>query len=145
MSLTAAGEGTSPSHALKLYEHMVACSPFDGGTVRLSGTFDIGSQNSLVNQKRLHMVVRQGLSYLSDWRPSQIEKRWAGHRPTSGDDLPIIGGVPGHPGLFIATGHGTLGVSLGPTTGALLAREMLQNEPQAVLEPFRVSRFLRSR
>jgi D-amino-acid dehydrogenase len=139
-SMTAVGQGTVPSHPLKLYENMVACSPF-GSAVRLSGTFDLGARDNVVNTKRLDMVVRQGLSYLRDWRPTDVEVRWVGHRPTTVDDLPIIGPVPGRRGLYLATGHGTLGVTLGPITGALVAEEIAHHTHQPLLTPFRLTRF----
>ncbi|CAN5263369.1 D-amino acid dehydrogenase [soil metagenome] len=139
-SLTAIGSGTVPRHPLKLYENMVACSPF-GDAVRLSGTFDIGARGSEVNTTRLDMVLRQGLSYLRDWRPTRIDLEWAGHRPTTADDLPVIGPVPGHRGLYVATGHGTLGVTLGPVTGALAATEIALGTDHRVLAPFRINRF----
>ncbi|TYL49898.1 FAD-dependent oxidoreductase [Nocardioides sp. BGMRC 2183] len=139
-SMTAYGEGTAPTHPLKLYEHMVACSPF-GDAVRLSGTFDIGRRDLRLNRKRLDMVVRHGLTYLESWRPTQVEVEWVGHRPTTVDDAPVIGPVPGREGLYLATGHGTLGVTLGPVTGALAAREIDREERQPLLEPFRLTRF----
>lgn len=139
-SMTAFGAGTAPSHPLKLYENMVACSPF-GNAVRLSGTFDIGARDHRLNTKRLDMVVRQGLTFLKDWHPTDIEVQWVGHRPTTVDDTPIIGPVAGHDGLYLATGHGTLGITLGPITGALAAREIVRGETQPLLEPFRLSRF----
>jgi D-amino-acid dehydrogenase len=139
-SMTAFGEGTAPTHPLKLYENMVACSPF-GNAVRLSGTFDIGNRDFTLNRKRLDMVVRQGCSFLEDWRPTDVEIEWVGHRPTAADDLPIIGPVPGRSGLYLATGHGTLGVTLGPVTGALAAKEIARHGQQQLLEPFRLTRF----
>lgn len=139
-SMTARGEGIAPSHPLKLYENMVACSPF-GDAVRLSGTFDVGARDDALNRRRLDMVVRQGLTYLQDWRPTEVEVEWVGHRPTSADDLPIIGAVPEQPGLYLATGHGTLGVTLGPLTGALVAREIISGEEKTSLTPFRLARF----
>ncbi|MFE3281227.1 NAD(P)/FAD-dependent oxidoreductase [Nocardia sp. NPDC059239] len=139
-SMTARGEGVTPSHPLKLYENMVACSPF-GNAVRLSGTFDIGRRDTTLNRKRLDMIVRQGLGYLEDWRPTEIDIEWVGHRSTTVDDLPIIGPVPGQRGLYLATGHGTLGVTLGPLTGALAAREIAHQQEQQALEPFRLTRF----
>lgn len=139
-SMTAYGRGTAPSHPLKLYESMVACSPF-GGAVRLSGTFDIGRRDFELDRKRLDTVVREGLSYLKTWRPTEIDVEWIGHRPTTADDLPVIGPVPTHEGLYLATGHGTLGVTLGPVTGALAAREIAQRTEHALLTPFRLDRF----
>lgn len=139
-SMTARGSGTAPKRPLKLYENMVACSPF-GDAVRLSGTFDIGRRDFTLSRKRLDMVVRHGLSYLEDWKPTDIEVEWVGHRPTSSDDTPIIGPAPALPGLYVATGHGTLGVTLGPVTGHLVAQEMAIGQPRPELDAFRPTRF----
>lgn len=139
-SLTARGEGTLPMHPLKLSEDMVACSPF-GDAVRLSGAFDLADRDSAVSKKRLGAIVDKGLSYLESWRPTQIDIEWVGHRPMAPDDLPIIGPVPGHAGLYAVSGHGTLGVTLGPITGRLVACELTENSPQPMLNPFRLTRF----
>lgn len=139
-SVTAQGTGLAPRRPLKLFEDMVACSPFKQG-VRLSGTFDVGRRDISLDRRRLNMVVRRGLTYLTDWQPSEIEFEWVGHRPTTSDDLPVIGSVPGHRGIYLATGHGTLGVTLGPVTGALIAREISSGIPEPVLSPFRLTRF----
>lgn len=142
-SMTAVGDGTTPRHPLKLYENMVACSPF-GRSVRLSGTFDIGARDSRLDRRRLATVVRQSRSYLRDWRPTEVQCEWVGHRPTTVDDLPVIGPVQGHHGLYVATGHGTLGITLGPLTGSLAAQEIATGVPQKRLAPFRLDRFRHS-
>ncbi|CAB9504607.1 D-amino acid dehydrogenase [Seminavis robusta] len=45
-------------------------------------------------------------------------------RPASPDDLPIVGAIPEVPGLFVHTGHGTLGWTTGLATGVCLAQSM---------------------
>jgi D-amino-acid dehydrogenase len=45
-------------------------------------------------------------------------------RPISPDDLPLVGEVDELPGLFLHTGHGTLGWTLGLTTGDCLAQAL---------------------
>ena len=141
VSLTARGEGVIPQHPLKLFEKMVASSPYDGGLMRFSGTFDVGDRSEVVNKKRLDMVVRDALEFFESWSPREVEKERAGHRPTSADDAPLIGAIPRHDGLYVATGHGTLGVTLGPVTGALVARELSTDKTEPLLWPFRPDRF----
>jgi D-amino-acid dehydrogenase len=56
-------------------------------------------------------------------------------RPASPDDLPIVGAIPKMPGVFIHTGHGTLGWTTGLATGHCLAQaivEYLQESPASV-------------
>ena len=45
----------------------------------------------------------------------------AGSRPLSPDSKPIIGPVPGWDGVYLATGHTTKGIHLGPITGRIIA------------------------
>jgi D-amino-acid dehydrogenase len=45
-------------------------------------------------------------------------------RALSPDDLPVVGPVPAIPGLFLHTGHGSLGWTLGWATGDLLAEQI---------------------
>ena len=65
---------------------------------------------------------------------------WAGFRPATPDSLPLLGPVPGHDGLYLATGHGMLGVTLAPSTGALLADMILDGVAPAWVAPMRPDR-----
>lgn len=58
---------------------------------------------------------------------------WHGHRPCLPGMLPMVGAVPGTKGLWLDTGHGHQGFTLGPTTGALLA-EIVAGRADALTE-----------
>ncbi|MDO5611743.1 MAG: FAD-dependent oxidoreductase [Paracoccus sp. (in: a-proteobacteria)] len=49
---------------------------------------------------------------------------WSGQRPCMPDMLPVVGAVPGQPGLWAHFGHGHQGFTLGPVTAAILAEAM---------------------
>ncbi len=66
---------------------------------------------------------------------------WLGNRPQTPDSLPVIGEVPGHRNLWLATGHGHLGLSLGPVTGLLLARAVQGESSDIDLSPYSPARF----
>jgi D-amino-acid dehydrogenase len=138
-SVTAAGEGTRPRHALYLAEAKVGCSPFADG-VRLAGTLELAGVDLTLDRRRLAAVADSASSYLADWRPARPELEWAGLRPLPPDGLPLLGSVPGHDGLFVATGHGMLGVTLAPATGAALAPLVLEDRLAPELVPFRIDR-----
>lgn len=65
---------------------------------------------------------------------------WAGNRPCTPDSLPIIDRVPGED-VYIATGHGHLGMTQGPATGRLLDQLMAGDATDIPLAPYRLSRF----
>jgi D-amino-acid dehydrogenase len=138
-SLTTRGEGTRPRHALYLGEAKVGCSPFEDG-VRLAGTLELAGIDLSPNRARLEAVARSATRYLHDWRPVTSELDWAGLRPLPPDGLPLIGPVPGRHGLFVATGHGMMGVTLAPSTGAALAPLILEDRLVPELRPFRIDR-----
>jgi D-amino-acid dehydrogenase len=48
-------------------------------------------------------------------------RSWSGLRPCTPDGLPIVGRHPRADRVLLATGHGMLGVTLGPLTGQLVA------------------------
>ena len=139
-SVTARGRGTKPRHAMKLAEPNVACSPFEEA-VRISGIFELGGRDLSVNRRLLEGVLRSASVFLRDWVMEEPRFEWAGMRPTTPDDLPLIGAVPGFEHLYVATGHGMLGVTLAPATAAALAPLVLEDHTVPELEPFRLDRF----
>jgi D-amino-acid dehydrogenase len=138
-SVTSAGSGLAPSHAIYLAAEHVACSPFDDG-LRFAGTLELAGLDLRLDARRIAAVRNAASRYLVDWEPVGTQLEWAGLRPLAPDGLPYIGGVPGHTGLYVATGHGMLGVTLAPATGFLLASAILEDELPAELIPFRLDR-----
>ena len=66
---------------------------------------------------------------------------WLGFRPSMPDSLPVIGPLRRHPKVIAAFGHGHLGVTLGPVTGALVAALASGRAPRQDVTPFMPSRF----
>jgi glycine oxidase len=64
---------------------------------------------------------------------------WAGLRPGTPDDLPLIGSLSKNE--FIATGHFRNGILLAPATADALADLIEGEQPQVSLEPFSPYRF----
>ena len=129
-----------PRRPLYLLESMVGVSPFDGA-VRFAGTLELGSRDDAVAERRLRALDVAGLRYLKAWRANPSRQGWAGQRPLLPDGLPAIGPVPDHDGLFVATGHAMLGITLAPVTAELLAPAVLSGRPSLALAPFSVARF----
>ena len=66
---------------------------------------------------------------------------WLGQRPCTSDMLPIIGAFPGRNGLWLNFGHCHQGLTLGPTTGRLLAQLMGGEAPFTDPTPYAPARF----
>jgi glycine oxidase len=73
-----------------------------------------------------------------------IDEMWAGHRPGSRDDAPILGAGQ-IPGLIYATGHHRNGILLTPITADLIASLILDGVADSGLMPFSIERFALAR
>jgi gamma-glutamylputrescine oxidase len=70
-----------------------------------------------------------------------ITHRWSGIFGTTPDRLPLVGAVPGHPGVWVARGYSGHGNVLGLASGELVAKAILgRREPE--LELFDPARLL---
>ncbi|MGE7436243.1 NAD(P)/FAD-dependent oxidoreductase [Kitasatospora sp. NPDC001175] len=70
-----------------------------------------------------------------------VQRAYRGFRPYLPDHLPAIGADPRVPGLYHACGHEGAGIGLAPATGLLISRQLVNEEPELDMEPFRVDRF----
>lgn len=142
-SVTARAAVPLPRRPLYLTEAKVGASPFDDGSLRLAGTLELAGLDLAVNRGRTDAVVRSARRYLRDWAPNEGRVDWAGLRPLAPDGVPIIGEA--RPGLFVATGHAMLGITLAPATAEALAPRVLGEEPDGALEGLEPTRFMRAR
>jgi D-amino-acid dehydrogenase len=58
------------------------------------------------------------------------------------DSLPLIGRAPALENVFVAAGHGMLGVSMSPATGRLIAELVSGETPHVDPQPYAVGRKL---
>ena len=142
-SVTIAGRGTPPRHALYLAEAKLGLSPFDGG-VRIAGVFELGASNEDTSSATGERLLAAARPYLASWQPDPDGpvQTWAGLRPATPDGLPLIGALRGLEGIYLATGHGMLGVTLAPATADLLAPLVLEGRAAPELTPFDPARKL---
>jgi glycine oxidase len=70
-----------------------------------------------------------------------VVETWAGLRPGTPDDLPILGADPRAAGVFYATGHFRNGILLAPITADLMTAVVCGEESGHDLRPFSVDRF----
>lgn len=87
----------------------------------------------------LHGLTSAAEALLPDLRGMTPVEVWAGLRPGTPDDLPILGEDPRLPGLVHATGHYRNGILLTPATAELVARTITEGRPPPAA--FRPERF----
>ncbi|TPI71342.1 FAD-binding oxidoreductase [Mesorhizobium sp. B3-1-3] len=69
----------------------------------------------------------------------ELDFHTIGYRPTPADGFPIVSRADGVGGLYIAVTHS--GITLAPAVGLFVAREILDDERDALLAPYALSRF----
>jgi D-amino-acid dehydrogenase len=134
-SRTYGEHASGPRHALYLETPKVAISAFDG-VVRVSGTLELGARSLAVSARRLEAITTAAQRALPGWILPAKPMDWAGMRSLSPDGLPFIGPVPGWDGIHLAAGHATLGITLAPLTGELLAGLLLDGRRDDLLDRF---------
>jgi D-amino-acid dehydrogenase len=94
-----------------------------GGDLRFAGTLEVAGTDLSVNMNRVKGIVQGINNYYPEIEVQlpEKEKVWSGLRPCSPDGLPYIGRVRGFDNVTLATGHGMMGISLGPATGKLVS------------------------
>lgn len=128
-------------YPLYLGDARVVLSPFTN-TLRVAGTLELSGLNTQVTRSHIESIKRVADRHVAGWRVGASEDLWAGLRPLAPDGLPVIGRAPHFSNLFVATGHGMLGVTLAPTTAVHIADVMCTGCDDATLAPFDPQRFL---
>jgi len=140
-SRTYARDPSGPTCALYLEGPKVAISAFDDG-VRVSGTLELGARSLALSSRRLAAISAAAQEAMPGWRMPSRPDDWAGMRSLSPDGLPFIGPVPGLAGLHLATAHATLGITLAPATGEMLAQQLLDGAPSGAAAAFDPGRYV---
>jgi glycine/D-amino acid oxidase-like deaminating enzyme len=86
-------------------------------------------------------VLGEALRVAPGLAGAEVREIRVGLRPLTSDGLPVLGAVPGVRGVFLVTGHGPSGLTLGAYSGKLIADQMLGKPPTLDLGPFSVARF----
>ena len=136
----AVGRTPALRNTCMLGEKSVFCTPMDG-FVRFAGTLEFSGLNEEIRRPRLEQLTNAAKLYFDGMEDDTALSEWCGLRPCMPDGLPVIGPVPGLDGLFMATGHGMLGLTLGPVTGRLVAECVLDGRPSTELGALSVARF----
>jgi glycine oxidase len=85
-------------------------------------------------------LVHQAVTLTPILQDATLLTAWTGLRPSSHDNLPYLGPIPGLRGAYAATGHFRNGILLTPLTGVLRTEMILQQPPTLPLEPYQAAR-----
>ena len=120
-------------------DHRFGIVPMTGG-VRLVGTAEFAGLELPPYWERADVLADLAGPFVPGLNLEGAE-RWMGYRPSLPDSLPVIGRPPGRKNVYLAFGHGHLGLTMAGITGKIVADLAAGRDPAVDLLPFRVDRF----
>jgi D-amino-acid dehydrogenase len=115
--------------------------PWPDGRVVVGATRETGSGfEPVVTAAGVWEVLGEALRVAPGLGRAEIGEVRVGLRPLTADLLPLLGPLPGWEGVFIATGHGPTGLTLGPYTAGLVAELVAGRAPAFDLRPYAFDR-----
>lgn len=111
----------------------------DGRLLAGATVEDVGFDKRTVPET-IQRLRRAALAMLPALENARVLEDWAGLRPGTPDNLPILGATP-MPGYFVATGHFRDGILLAPATARVMGQVIEGRAPEWDLSAFSAARF----
>jgi glycine oxidase ThiO len=129
----------------RLLSHVVRSSeiyvvPRSDGRLLIGATVEDIGFDKRVDPAVIQRLHQQAANLVPEIGELRMHEAWAGLRPGTPDDLPILGATS-VPGYFVATGHYRNGILLSAVTARLMCALIRGQDPGFDLSPFATSRF----
>ncbi|MBI4969069.1 MAG: D-amino acid dehydrogenase [Rhodospirillales bacterium] len=111
-----------------------------GERLRIAGTAEFAGLDAAIDPLRARLLLDRALGLLPQAGDPAKAQYWAGLRPVTPDSVPILGPSP-IAGLFLATGHGTLGWTMSVGTGRFMADLVGGKRPEIDPKGLGIDRF----
>lgn len=115
-------------------------APKDGGRLVVGATVEEMGFNTEMTAGGLFELLRSAWEVLPGIYDLPVLESWAGLRPASRDDAPILGPTSIE-GLIMATGHHRNGILLAPITAQAVSDYLLSGRVASLIKPFLLERF----
>lgn len=114
--------------------------PRSDGRILIGSTLEEAGYNKLTDADTIHRLHQAAIRLVPALREARILEDWAGLRPGTPDDLPILGETD-TPEYFVATGHFRDGILLAPITAHVMAQAITGEKPGYDISAFSAARF----
>ncbi len=108
--------------------------------LRCGGTVEFAGVRAEPNYARADAILAKAKRILPGLRDTGADQ-WMGRRPSMPDSLPVISRSPRFSNVYLAFGHGHLGLTQAAVTGRMIADMMAGRPPAVDPAPFRADRF----
>jgi glycine oxidase len=126
------------AHVLRAHE--VYLVPRTGGRVLIGATVEEAGYDKRTDADAIQSMHRAAVGLVPALAQARVLESWAGLRPGTPDDLPILGATD-MPGYFVAAGHFRDGILLAPVTAQVMTQIITGTKPELDVAPFSPTRF----
>jgi glycine oxidase len=135
-----------PTPPLKhiIFGEAVYLAPKSDGTIVVGATKDEVGFDKRLTAGGIAWLLTTAIRLLPSLEGAAIDQMWAGLRPKTPDNLPILGKVPSLENVTLAAGHGSIGIMLSAITGKSIAELVVTGRVPELIVPFSVERFHQS-
>jgi hydrogen cyanide synthase HcnC len=113
----------------------------DNGEILIGSTTEEVGFDTSVTMNELRGLAKGAVRCVPLLATANIKRTWAGIRPRTPDEIPILGPVTGIDGYLNACGHFRTGILTSAITGEILSALVQGINPSVDLTPFLLSRF----
>ncbi len=123
--------------------HSTGCYivPWPDGSTLIGSTLENVGFDKRVTASGVQSLLAAATRVVPALCSAEVSNTWAGLRPDTPDNLPILGRTAIE-GYIVAAGHFRNGILLAPVTAKLISELVLQGKPSVSLSPFAPDRFL---
>lgn len=127
-------------------QHVIRASevylvPRSDGRILIGATVEEAGYDKRTDADTIQRLRQAAIDLVPGLKPARVLEAWAGLRPGTPDDLPILGATA-TPGYFVATGHFRNGILLAPVTAHVMAQVVTGVKPDYDISAFSPARFL---
>jgi glycine oxidase len=114
--------------------------PRSDGRILAGATVEEAGFDKRTNAETIQRMRQAAIHLVPALTQARMLEAWAGLRPGSPDDLPILGATQTR-GYFVATGHFRDGILLTPVTASVMAKIVTGEKLEYDVSPFSPARF----
>jgi glycine oxidase len=116
-------------------------APKSGNTVIVGATKEEVGFDKKLTVGGIAWLLNTATKLVPSLESSPLDQMWAGLRPRTPNNQPILGPAPGWENVTLAVGHGSVGIMLSTITGKTIADSVVQGEVPQIVQPFALERF----
>ncbi|QQK77556.1 glycine oxidase ThiO [Salicibibacter cibarius] len=131
-------QGKRPLVTKTLYHEHFYFVPKPNGETLIGATSGL-SRDRRATVQGIGEVLRRARQLVPEVARAEITKMWAGVRPQTTDDLPLMGPHPSIRGCWLCSGHGRNGILLAPASGKEMVAAITSGKAE-VLQAFQPDR-----